>query len=162
MDGHNGTPDVRLSVAVDAPPDRAFALFTYGLGDWWIPEYTWSGPDALGRIGIEPREGGLCYEIGPHGFRVDWGRVLAWEAPRLVTFTWQISPQRVPEPDPARGSEVEVRFAPDGVGTMVDLIHRHFDRHGEDAQAYRGGMSVGWEQLLGRYATRAVRERPDA
>jgi uncharacterized protein YndB with AHSA1/START domain len=148
-------PELHAAVAVSASPERAFALFTRGLGDWWMAEYTWSGPESLGRIGMEPREGGLCYEIGPYGFRIDWGRVLVWEAPRLLVFSWQISPDRVPEPDPARGSEVEVRFAPNGAGTRVDLVHRHFDRHGEGAAAYRGGMSVGWEQLLGRFAEHA-------
>jgi uncharacterized protein YndB with AHSA1/START domain len=155
MGRDSDSPDVRAAVAVKAPPERAFDAFTKEFGDWWIAEYTWSGPEALGRIGIEPREGGLCYEIGPYGFRVDWGRVLVWEAPRLLVFTWQISPERVPEPDPARGSEVEVRFAPNGGGTRVDLVHRHFDRHGDGAQAYRGGMSVGWEQLLARFAEHA-------
>jgi uncharacterized protein YndB with AHSA1/START domain len=157
MDRENDPPEVRATVNVHAPPQRAFDLFTHGFGDWWMPEYTWSGPEALGRIGIEPREGGLCYEIGPYGFRLDWGRVLVWEAPRLVVFTWQISPQRVPEPDPTRSSEVEVRFAADGAGTRVDLVHRHFDRHGDGADAYRGGMAVGWEQLLGRFAEHARR-----
>jgi uncharacterized protein YndB with AHSA1/START domain len=151
MEEH-GSLDVHVSALVDAPPERAFDLFTGRLGDWWMPEYTWSGPGALADIGMEPRVGGLCYELGPHGFRLDWGRVLTWEAPHRVVFTWQISPARVPEPDPARGSEVEVTFAAEGHGTRVELRHRRFERHGEDAAAYRGGMSVGWEQLLGRYA----------
>jgi uncharacterized protein YndB with AHSA1/START domain len=63
----------------------------------------------------------------------------------------------VPEPDPARASEVEVRFAPDGKGTRVDLVHRHFDRHGDAGAAYSGGMSVGWQQLLGRFTEYANR-----
>jgi uncharacterized protein YndB with AHSA1/START domain len=147
--------DAHVSVVVDASPERAFDVFTEGLGEWWIPEYTWSGPRVLVDIGIEPRKGGLCYEIGPYGFRVDWGRVLTWEAPHRLVFTWQIGPERVPEPDPERASEVEVTFATEGRGTRVELTHRRFERHGEAAQAYRGGMSVGWEQLLGRYADAA-------
>lgn len=150
------SPDVQVAVTVGLPPEQAFDLFTIGLGDWWMPEYTWSGPLALGRIGIEPREGGLCYEIGPYGFRIDWGRVLAWRPPSRVAFTWQISPERVPEPDPERASEVEVLFSPEGDGTGVALTHRLFERHGAGAQAYRGGMSVGWQQLLGRYAAKAA------
>lgn len=160
MDRENGTSEVRVRVTVQLPPERAFDLFTNGLGDWWMPEYTWSGPDCLGRIGIEPREGGLCYEIGPYGFRMDWGRVLTWDPARRLVLAWQISPQRVPEPDPHRASEIEVLFDPDGTATAVDLTHRHFDRHGkDDAAAYRGGMAVGWQQLLGRYVARAHRGR---
>jgi len=156
MESQHESPDVQVTVTVAAPPERAFDLFTDGLGEWWMPEYTWSGPLALSKIGIEPREGGLCYEIGPYGFRVDWGRVVTWAAPHRVVFTWQISPNRVPEPDPIRASEVEVLFTPEGEGTRVELTHRGFDRHGDGAQAYRGGMSVGWQQLLGRYAATAT------
>jgi uncharacterized protein YndB with AHSA1/START domain len=151
MESRTDPPEVRATAHVSAPPSRAFHQFTNGLGDWWLPEYTWSGPEVLGRIGVEPREGGLCYELGPYGFRLDWGRVLVWEAPRLLVFTWQISPERVPEPDPARASEVEVRFAPDGAGTRIDLVHRHFDRHGDGGATYSAAMSVGWQQLLGRF-----------
>jgi hypothetical protein len=64
----------------------------------------------------------------------------------------------VPEPDPIRASEVEVLFSPDGAGTRVDLTHRGFDRHGDGAQAYRGGMAVGWQQLLARYAATTAEE----
>jgi uncharacterized protein YndB with AHSA1/START domain len=152
MEPEHDSPDVHATVLVEASPERAFDLFTVGLGEWWMPEYTWSGPLALSRIGIEPRANGMCYEIGPHGFRMDWGRVLTWDPPDRLVFTWQISPERVPEPDPDRASEVEVRFTPEGAGSRVDLTHRGFDRHGGGAQAYRGGMSVGWEQLLGRFA----------
>ena len=61
----------------------------------------------------------MCFEVGPHGFRCDWGRVLAWQPPRRLVFTWQISPSRVPDPDPDHASEVEVSFAEEGDDTRV-------------------------------------------
>jgi hypothetical protein len=67
------TDSIVAGVSVDAPPERAFEVFTEGLGSWWPREYTWSR-EVLEEIVIEPREGGLCYERGPHGFRCDWGR----------------------------------------------------------------------------------------
>jgi uncharacterized protein YndB with AHSA1/START domain len=136
------------------PPDRAFALFTEDMTAWWPREYTWA-QKTLAEIGIEPREGGHCYERGPHGFRCDWGRVVTCEPPERIAFTWQISAQRVPQPDPAKASLVEVRFEPDGEsGTRVTLAHRHFSRHGEGAADYEAAMSSpqGWPLLLEKFA----------
>ncbi|NUT36748.1 MAG: ATPase [Hamadaea sp.] len=132
-----GTPDVR------------FRAFTADLGRWWPTEFTWSG-EVLAEIGIEPRIGGMCYEIGPHGFRCDWGRVLAWDPPERLTFSWQIGPQREPVPDARRCGEVEVRFPADG---GVVLVHRGFERHGTNAEDYAKAMEAqGWPQILRRYA----------
>lgn len=148
---------VRCAVAVPLAPDRAFALFTDGLGTWWPSEYTWSG-DVLDTIGIEAGEGGMCFELGPHGFRCDWGRVLAWEPAERLVITWQISPRREPVPDPAKASEIEVRFAAgDGGGTRVELEHRAFERHGEETAGYRDALASpqGWPYILDRYARAA-------
>lgn len=150
-DTENGL-SLRLSVTVIAPPDVAFDAFTRRLGEWWVREFTWSGPDHVHSVGIEPRRGGLAYEVGPHGFRLDWGRVLYWEPPHRLILSWHIAPDRIPQPDPARASEVDVRFLPYRDGTTVELEHRHFDRHGRDGAGYRRAMTDGWHDLLGRYA----------
>ncbi|MFB9234854.1 SRPBCC family protein [Plantactinospora siamensis] len=140
-------------IHVPVPPAIAFAAFTERFADWWVREYTWSGPAALADIGIEPRPDGMAYEIGPHGFRTDFGRVLVWDPPQRLVLTWQIGPDRVPVPDPGQASEIEVRFVPDGdVRTLVELDHRGFDRHGDDAQGYLQALTAGWQELLGRYA----------
>ena len=143
----------RASITLPLPPERAFAHFTEEFGSWWPAEYTWS-QGALAEIGIEPREGGLCFERGPHGFRCDWGRVLRWQPPERLVFTWQISPTRVPQPDPALASEVDVRFSPMDDGTLVDLVHSRFERHGEGAEEYAAAMGSpqGWEYILARLA----------
>lgn len=148
---------IRHSVTVPRGTADAFALFCGQLGRWWPREHTW-GRDVMQAIGIEPRAGGLCYERGPHRFRCDWGRVLAWEPPTRVTLAWQVGPHREPLPDPAMASIVEVRFAPDGRGgTRVTLEHRDFERHGAGAAAYRAAMAApaGWPMILERYAAAA-------
>ena len=139
------------TVEVPIEPEAAFALFADRMGEWWPREYSWAGA-RLEWIGIKA---GMCMERGPHGFRVDWGRVLSWEPPDRLRFSWQISPSRVPEPDPERASEVEVRFTPaEHGGTIVSLAHRSFDRHGEGWQAYEEAMASpdGWPSILVRYA----------
>lgn len=150
---------LRCCLLAPASAERAFAVFTGSLTDWWVREYTWSGPDALAELGVEPRAGGMLYEIGPYGFRSDFGRVLTWDPPRRLVFTWQIGPDRVPVPDPARASEVEVLFLPEGPDrTRVEVEHRNFDRHGEAAEGYREALTAGWHELLRRYLATVARD----
>ncbi|MGN9774884.1 SRPBCC family protein [Micromonospora sp. H33] len=145
---------LRSSLLVPASAEQAFELFTGAMTEWWVTEYTWSGPGLLTELGMEPRAGGMLYEIGPYGFRNDWGRVLTWDPPRRLVFTWQIGADRVPVPDPAQASEVEVLFQPDpSGGTRAELEHRHFDRHGAAAEGYREALTAGWHELLSRYAS---------
>lgn len=143
---------IQHEVTVSLPQAAAFERWTAGMGRWWPAEYTW-GQDACLGMELEPRAGGACVELGPHGFRSQWGRVLQWEPPRLLGFTWQIGPDRAPQPDPMRASEVTLAFVPRGRTTQVILTHRHFGRHGEGSGAYREemGSPMGWPLLLARY-----------
>lgn len=144
---------VRQAVRVAVPARDAFAAFVDGFGHWWPREYTWSG-ESLEAIGIEPRPGGACWERGPYGFRLDWGRVLAWEPPHRLGFSWQLGMDRLPIPNPSQASVVEVRFTPHGTETAVELTHEAFGRHGADGAAYRDAMAApqGWPRILERYA----------
>jgi uncharacterized protein YndB with AHSA1/START domain len=150
--GEPDTLSLRVSVTVDATAPAAFDVFVARISDWWVREFTWSGPECLVGLGIEQRVGGTAYELGPHGVRLDWGRVLSWDPPQRLVLAWQIAPDRVPQPDPDRASEVEVHFHPRTDGTLVDLEHRYFDRHGPDGADYRRNMAVGWQELLDRFA----------
>jgi uncharacterized protein YndB with AHSA1/START domain len=151
---------IRNSVVVAAPPERAFVVFTDELVSWWPKEFTWAG-DVLETIVIEPREGGRCFERGPHGFELDWGRVLVCDPPHRLVITWQISFDRQPVPDPARASEVEVNFvARDRESTRVDLEHRKLAKHGENSGKYRAalGSPRGWPYILDCYVSFLDRE----
>jgi uncharacterized protein YndB with AHSA1/START domain len=148
---------IRTSVTVALSQSDAYALFAERFDSWWPSEYTWA-QDTLQRIGLEPRVGGRCYELGPHEFHSDWGRVLAWEPPHRLRLAWQISPRREPEPNPAKASEVEIRFEPAELGgTRVLLEHRGFERHGPEGTLYRGALASarGWSWILERYAAAA-------
>lgn len=154
MTGAQGTEDaIRLTLTVPPPAERAFAVFVEGFASWYPSEYTWS-QDVLDTIAIEGREGGRCFERGPYGFWIDWGRVLVWEPPRRLAFSWQISPGREPIPDPRKASEVELRFEEEGPrSTRIAFEHRGFSRHGEGAEGYREalGSEQGWPYILDRY-----------
>jgi uncharacterized protein YndB with AHSA1/START domain len=86
-----------------------------------------------------------------------WAHVLAYEPPDRVIFSWDISPRWQVETDPARTSEVEVRFAEEAPGrTRVDLEHRSFERHGEGWEQLRDSIAGegGWPGCLQLFAQR--------
>jgi uncharacterized protein YndB with AHSA1/START domain len=153
---------VHAAISVGVGIEDAFATFVDRFGSWWPRSSSWSG-EALQSMTLEPRPGGLLSEHGPHGFRLDWGRIVAWEPPHRLAFTWQVAPDRTPEPNPSRASEVELRFRAANGGTRVELEHRGFERHGAGAEAYRDGMASddGWPRLLAAYAA-AVQRRTEA
>ncbi len=132
-----------VTAAIDLPcsPDDAMGLFVRRFTHWWPREYTWS-QEALERIFIDVETTGLCTEIGPNGFRCDWGAVLAREPGKRLVFAWQISPRREPIPDPAKAGRVELVFEARNEsetafgGTRLTLTHRDFDRYGEEGGTY--------------------------
>jgi uncharacterized protein YndB with AHSA1/START domain len=147
---------VRTSVVVEVPPDRAFAVFTEDMGSWWSPDHhILQAP--LASMVVEPRVGGSIYDVGTDGSECRWGTVLAYEPPDRFVFGWNITPQWQVESDPARASEVEVRFVPEEGGrTRVELEHRHLDRHGEGWEDMREAVASpgGWGSGLRRFAAR--------
>ena len=106
---------------------------------------------------FEPREGGRIYDRGIDGSECQWARVLAYEPPDRVVFSWDISPRWQIETDPDKTSEVEVRFTAEGPDhTRVELEHRNLDRHGDGWEGVRAGVESddGWPLYLNRYAER--------
>ena len=86
----------------------------------------------LESISLAPCENGRCTEVGPNGFQVDWGRVLKCHPSEKIKFTWQISPNREPQPNPQKASVVEVNFTMINLKTtIVSLVHSGFEKNGE-------------------------------
>ena len=148
---------IEETVALPLPPERAYAVFKDEFGAWWPGDYTYSGPGGLQAISLGAAAGDLCTEIGPHGFRVDWGRMLDVEPSRRLRFLWQIADDRTPRPDPAASSEVEVVFEPDPGGSIVRLTHSGFERYGEGGVRYRAEMAAeyGWPLIMAKFADHA-------
>lgn len=145
---------VRRQIVVDAPIERAFTVFTRQFGDFKPPEHNMLAAPIAETV-FEPRVGGGIVDRATDGSECRWARILAFDPPDRVVFSWDISPQWAIETDPARASEVEVRFyAESPARTRVELEHRHIDRHGSGWEAVAGGVGgpEGWPLYLGRYA----------
>jgi uncharacterized protein YndB with AHSA1/START domain len=144
----------RHSIVVEAPIERAFSVFTDGFGTFKPREHNMLQVEIAETV-FETHVGGNIYDRGVDGSECRWARVLAYEPPDRVVFSWDISPQWQIETDPDKTSEVEVRFiaeAPDR--TRVELEHRNLDRHGPGWEAERDGVAGdgGWPLYLGRFA----------
>ena len=150
---------VRTSTVVDAPIERAFAVFTTDMGSWWPPGHHILQAE-LAEMVFEPRVGGHIYDRGTDGSECHWARVLAYEPPHRLVFSWDISLQWQIETDPGKTSEIEVRFSEGTPGrTLVELEHRNIDRHGDGWESMRDGVSAadGWGKGLQAFADRLSR-----
>jgi uncharacterized protein YndB with AHSA1/START domain len=145
---------VRHSIVVEAPQERAFAVFTERFDSIKPREHNMLGVDIEETV-FEPRVGGRIYDRGVDGSECAWARVLACDPPDRVVFSWDISPHWQVETDHDKTSEVEVRFISESPErTRVELEHRHLDRHGEGWEGMRAGVDTrdGWPLYLQRFA----------
>lgn len=144
---------IRKSVVVNAAVEQAFTLF--------IDRFDAIKPRDHNLLSVpiahtvfEPHVGGHIYDVGTDGSRCEWARVLAYEPPTRLVFSWDIGPTWQLVSDPDRTSEVEIRFIAEGAErTRVELEHRHLERHGEGWRAVADGVGgdAGWPLYLDRY-----------
>ena len=146
---------VTTQTVVDAPIDHAFRVFTDGIGSWWDPGHHILEAE-LAEMVFEPRVGGHIVDRGTDGSECRWARVLAYDPPSRVCFSWDINLRWQLETDPAKASEIEVTFTEEGPDrTLVVLTHRHLDRHGDGWEAMRDAVGSGW--TLDRFAEVAAK-----
>ena len=138
------TDAIRKTVLVDFAPAEAFELFTSRASSWWpTTTHSYAG-DRVKEVVFEPRVGGSVYEVTDEGTAL-WARITAWEPPHRFVMDWLIGN--------CEGTEVEVRFSPEGPGARVELEHRGWESI-EDASG-RDNYAGGWEFVLGKYAESA-------
>lgn len=145
---------VRKQIVVEANTEKAFSVFTERLGDFKPPEHNLLAAP-LAETVFEPRVGGHIYDRATDGTECHWARVLVYEPPRRVVFSWDIGPTWQLESDPENASEVEVRFVEETADrTRVELEHRNIDRHGPGWESVADGVGhdQGWPLYLARYA----------
>jgi uncharacterized protein YndB with AHSA1/START domain len=144
---------VRTAIVVEAPIDRAFRVFTEDFDRIKPREHNMLAVDIAETV-FEPREGGRIFDRGIDGSECHWARVLAFEPPDRLVFTWDISPHWQVESDLEKASEVEVRFiAETSERTRVELEHRNLERHGDGWEGLREGVGgdQGWPLYLRRF-----------
>jgi uncharacterized protein YndB with AHSA1/START domain len=152
---------VRSEVVVEAPIERAFRVFTHEFDRIKPRGHNVLAVD-IAESAFEPRVGGRVYDRGVDGSECQWARVLAYEPPDRIVFSWDISPHWQIESDLANASEVEVRFIAEApTRTRVELEHRHLDRHGDGWEGLREGVrgDQGWPLYLERFAGIVAGER---
>ena len=146
------TSKVFVALRVRASPERAFTAFTEQIGDWWRPSPLFqTTPRPPGRLAFEGGDGGRLVETLAGGKVFEIGRVLAWEPPARLVFSWR---QASFPPDLA--TEVEVRFEAAGEETRVSVEHRGFDRvppasaarHGFPDAALLARLAEFWQAQL--------------
>ena len=133
---------MRTQIVVEAPIERAFSVFTEEFGSFKPPEHNMLDVEIAETV-FEPHVGGNIYDRGVDGSECRWARVLAYEPPNRVVFSWDISPQWQIETDLEKTSEVEVRFVAEAPErTRVELEHRNLDRHGPGWEPVRDGSTA--------------------
>jgi uncharacterized protein YndB with AHSA1/START domain len=150
---------IRETVIVRSDPGRAFELFTSQMGTWWpvesysraVSEFENEDVTVL-RLEFEARMGGWILEHMSDGRILPWAEVIAWHPPHRVLLAWR--PHSAPEPP----TEVEVTFAAQEDGTLVELEHRGWQRL---SKGFREGLygvyARGWPTTLGCFVAAADR-----
>jgi uncharacterized protein YndB with AHSA1/START domain len=143
---------VTKALVVNVPIDEAFRVFTERFGDFKPREHNLlSSP--IAETVFESKVGGHIYDRAEDGSECHWARILVFEPPSRVVFSWDIGPTWQIEPNPDLTSEVEVRFTEDAPDrTRVELEHRNLDRHGPGWEGIRQGVDEGWPIYLERFA----------
>jgi uncharacterized protein YndB with AHSA1/START domain len=140
---------VLKSVTVDCAIEEAFRIYTVDTMSWW-PVATHSIYETVSEIVFEPEVGGEVYEISTSGDKGHWATVREWDPPHRLVLAWNIL-----ERD-AIGTEVEIRFLPDGAGTRVEVEHRGWEQLTESAAEKRDDYDRGWDYVLGKYVDRVT------
>jgi uncharacterized protein YndB with AHSA1/START domain len=145
---------VQKALNVNLPVERVFAAFTQDIARWW-PATHHIGKQPFVEVLVEPRVGGRWFERAADGSECEWGRVLAWEPPHRVVFSWHLQADWKFDPDPEKASEVEIRFFAEGAAkTRLELEHRKLERHGASWEQVRAGVDAprGWTFVLENFA----------
>lgn len=147
---------------VKASPERAFAVFTREIGQWWRPNPLFQfTPRSPGVLSLEPPDadglGGRLVETLPTGKVFEIGKVRAWEPPHRLVVGWRQA-SFTPEQD----TEVEVRFEAVGEETRISVEHsgwdsvpiEHVARHGFPIGIFLQRHGEWWRALLASMSTR--------
>ena len=133
---------IRKIIVVNASPERAFRFFTERMETWWpFPSHSVFAAERA-RLDVPNGPGAIVQEHAKDGRTCPWGRVLVWEPPARLVFSfcaydgWE------------NVTEVEVRFTEVEGGTRVELEHRGWEKLAEAYRQKRDGYDSGWEGVF--------------
>jgi len=135
-------------VTVSCTPEQAFRYFTADFGLWWpsathsVVAYASAFKDKPATVILEPRVNGRIFERTHAGEEHLWGRVLAWQPPARVEFSFH------PGRAEAQAQTVEVTFSPAPAGTTVVLTHSGWEKLSANALQARDNYNQGWEGVF--------------
>jgi len=141
-----------VALRVAATPERAFAVFTDEIGEWWQPNGMFRlTPGGPGVMTFEPGPGGRLVERYPSGDEYEVGRITRWDPPVELAFHW-----RPASFSAEQTTEVHVRFEPVGADTRVVVEHigwdtiaaEHAARHGFPLAIFLQREAEWWQGLL--------------
>jgi uncharacterized protein YndB with AHSA1/START domain len=136
------------TITVVCTPDEAFRYFTADFGLWWpaathsVVAFESAFQDKPAAVILEPRVGGRIFERTGAGEEHVWGRVLAWQPPERLVFSFH------PGRDAQEAQTVEVTFSPAPEGARVVLTHSGWEKLSAHAQQARDSYNQGWEGVF--------------
>jgi uncharacterized protein YndB with AHSA1/START domain len=132
---------VEKTIEVQCDPATAFSIFAERTSTWWpLDKHSVSAMSGkvAKEVTIEPREGGLIYEITADGKREIWGSVVLWQPAKRLQLAWHVMRQK------DQATSVDITFHPTASGTRVSLVHSGFEVLGKEARETRNGYESGW------------------
>jgi uncharacterized protein YndB with AHSA1/START domain len=127
---------VTRTIALACPVEHAFDVFTTRIDLWW-PRGHRRNRDASLRF-----ERDRLVERAPDGSEWPMGEVTAMEPPKRLALDWFPGSPNAP-------TSVEVRFEPEGKGTLVTVTHRAITPETKSIWPQRVARFIdGWDAVL--------------
>lgn len=136
---------VHRTIEVSVSLRHAFAVWTEQVGLWWPPGHSLTG-EANARMAFEGAIGGRLVETAPSGKQATWGRILAWEPPHRLAYSFFAGAPA------GTASAVEIQFESLGDSTTRILVNHAQGSLSE--RAWSGsvaGFEAGWAAAIPAY-----------
>ena len=108
---------VKISLSVQAPPDRVYKSLVQNVGGWWDSEHTFSG-DAH-NLSIEEKPMGCFCEKLPNAGAVRHMEVVNFSPGKILVMTGGLGPLQ----SLATTGSMTIQLSPAGDGTRVDVTY---------------------------------------
>jgi len=140
------TPDsLVVEFDVQAPPAKAFRMWTAHTGLWWPKDHTITGDPAS--VIFEPYVGGRIIESADDGAQHVWGRVTTWDEPRRLEFSWHLFF------DETVATRVSLTFEDLGDATRVRLENSGFAALADAGAVRRERTGSAWSYITTTFAS---------